>query len=188
MVPISYAVKRTQHAYALAAYKGTVPSPEIQTTLLNLLLLFITDHHRCVARAAHVDRWSHVAVVPSTRGRPGEHPLRLLIGNRLRLPRVRLTANSALPPDLRSFHRERFSVSDTPDDFRGARVLLVDDTWTTGARVQSASHALKQAGAERVAAIVLGRHANPEFGPWEPILRKIKDRPYLQEVCAVHAG
>ncbi|WP_405393523.1 hypothetical protein [Microbispora hainanensis] len=66
-------------------------------------------------------------------------------------------------------------------------MLLVDDTWTTGARVQPASHALKQAGADRVAAIVLGRHANPEFGPWEPILGKTKDRPYRQEVCAVHA-
>ncbi|WP_328854453.1 DNA-protecting protein DprA [Microbispora hainanensis] len=79
-----------------------------------------TDHHPCAAKAAHVDRWSHVAVVPSTRGRSGEHPLRLLIGNRLRLPWVRLTANSALPPDLRSFHRERFSVPDPPDGFPGA--------------------------------------------------------------------
>jgi orotate phosphoribosyltransferase len=43
----------------------------------------------------------------------------------------------------------------------GEDVLLVDDTWVSGASAQSAAAALKLAGARRVAIIVLGRHIDP---------------------------
>ncbi len=183
VVPISYAVKRQQHAYALAAYKAAVPSPAIQLDLLNLLLVFVADHHGCIARAARVDRWTHLAVVPSTKGRPGEHPLRALIGDRIQLPWAELTANPKIPSDSRKFHPDRFSAG---EDLGGAQILLLDDTWTTGSRVQSASYALRKAGASKVAAIVLGRHVNPEYDGWKPILQAIRDVPYRQDVCAVH--
>ena len=42
-------------------------------------------------------------------------------------------------------------------DFRGVRVLLVDDVLTTGATCSEAAHVLKQAGAAWVAAAVLAR-------------------------------
>lgn len=184
MVPISYAVKRTQHAYGLAAYKAKVPSPEIQTSLLNLLLFFVRDHLGCVAEAAHVTRWSHVAVVPSTRGRPGEHPLRALLGSRMGLPWVGLSVNQDIPSHVRELRKDRFSVLD--GDLGGGHVLLLDDTWTTGSRVQSVAYALKRAGAERVAVVVLGRHANPEWDGWNPILRAIKDHPFRLDSCLVH--
>ncbi|GAA0950941.1 hypothetical protein GCM10009560_71070 [Nonomuraea longicatena] len=74
----------------------------------------------------------------------------------------------------------------TESNLDGAGVLLLDDTWTTGARVQSAAYALKQAGAHRVAAVVLGRHANPGYAGWKPILDVVKAQPYRQENCAVH--
>jgi hypothetical protein len=185
MVPISYAVKGQQHAYALAAYKSTFPSRDIQTNLLSLLLVFLADHHSCVAGAAHVGRLTHAAVVPSTRGRAGEHPLRVLIGHRMRFPWVRMAANADISPDLREFRTDRFSI--TAGDLDGAGVLLLDDTWTTGARVQSAAYALKRAGAARVAAVVLGRHVNPGYAGWKPILEAVKAQPYRQDHCAVHA-
>ena len=43
-------------------------------------------------------------------------------------------------------------------------VLLIDDTWTTGANAQSAAAALKRAGAGPVAAVVIGRHLNRRWG------------------------
>jgi orotate phosphoribosyltransferase len=43
----------------------------------------------------------------------------------------------------------------------GADVLLVDDTWVSGASAQSAAAALKAAGARRVALVVIGRHVDP---------------------------
>jgi orotate phosphoribosyltransferase len=42
-------------------------------------------------------------------------------------------------------------------------VLLIDNTFTTGARVQSAASALALAGADVVAAVVLGRFVRPDY-------------------------
>ncbi|WP_182349521.1 hypothetical protein [Tomitella gaofuii] len=42
------------------------------------------------------------------------------------------------------------------------RVLLVDDTYTTGARLQSAHHAIVAAGSSVVAAVVVTRKINPD--------------------------
>ena len=43
----------------------------------------------------------------------------------------------------------------------GASVLLIDDTWVSGASAQSAVVALRAAGARHVAVVVLGRHIDP---------------------------
>jgi hypothetical protein len=184
VVPISYAIKGQQHAHALAAYKSAFPSGDVQTNLLTLLLVFLKDHQACIAKAAHADHWTHVAVVPSTKGRPGEHPLRALIGDRLPVPWTRLIANTEISPDLRAFHPERFAAA--ANNLTGTTILLLDDTWTTGARVQSAAYALKRAGAVRVAAVVLGRHVNPGYAGWKPLLDAIKARQYDMDTCAVH--
>ncbi|GAA0950940.1 hypothetical protein GCM10009560_71060 [Nonomuraea longicatena] len=88
VVPISYAVKGQQHAHALAAYKSAYASGDVQTNLLALLLVFLADHYGCLAKAAHTKQLTHAAVVSSTRRRPGEHPLRALIGDRIRFPWV----------------------------------------------------------------------------------------------------
>jgi orotate phosphoribosyltransferase len=52
-------------------------------------------------------------------------------------------------------------------------VLLVDDTWTTGANAQSAAAALKRAGAGAVAAVVIGRHVNRDWNDNDRRLRQI---------------
>ncbi len=46
---------------------------------------------------------------------------------------------------------------------RGRNVLVIDDTWTTGAHAQSASAALKVAGAAAVAVLAIGRWFNPDY-------------------------
>ena len=46
----------------------------------------------------------------------------------------------------------------------GEDVLLVDDTWTTGANAQSAALALKAAGAGAVGVVVIGRHIHDDYG------------------------
>ncbi|MEU8377859.1 phosphoribosyltransferase [Streptosporangium sp. NPDC048865] len=185
MIPISYAVKGAQHAHGLATYKAArVPSLEVQGNLLDLLMFFVKDHLGCVSEAAHVTRWSHVAVVPSTKSRPGQHPLRTLIGDRMGLPWVDLSVNPQIPSDTREFRADWFKVLSR--DVDGGRVLLIDDTWTTGSRIQSVAYALKQAGAQRAAAVVLGRHANPGWDAWKPVLGAIKDQPFRLDSCLVH--
>lgn len=46
----------------------------------------------------------------------------------------------------------------------GESVMLVDDTWTTGASVQSAAWELKANGAGPIGALVIGRHMNEGYG------------------------
>jgi len=55
-----------------------------------------------------------------------------------------------LTPDRDAFAVEAESAQDR-------RVLLVDDTWVTGARVRSAAAALRHSGADVVAIVVAGR-------------------------------
>ncbi|BAL88619.1 hypothetical protein AMIS_33990 [Actinoplanes missouriensis 431] len=56
----------------------------------------------------------------------------------------------------------------------GSRILLIDDTWTTGGRAQSLAFALKSSGAGGVAAVVLGRHVNPDYEPAKPLINRLR--------------
>jgi orotate phosphoribosyltransferase len=58
-------------------------------------------------------------------------------------------------PWARSLDVDRFRAG---PEATGAEVLLLDDTWASGASAQSAAVALKQAGARAVAVVVIGRH------------------------------
>lgn len=64
-------------------------------------------------------------------------------------------------------------------------VLLVDDTWTTGGRAQSAAIALHDAGAARVAVVVLGRHFDRDFGPGETCYQQAKARKFTWDTCCL---
>jgi adenine/guanine phosphoribosyltransferase-like PRPP-binding protein len=107
-------------------------------------------------------RWDLVATVPSS-GRPGTAPVDALV---------------ALVPDLAAHHRpllvrgarptghllgdrHGFEVSPTVDRewLRGRRILVFDDSITTGARSQSAVAALRLGGGRVVGVMVVGRVA-----------------------------
>ncbi len=125
---------------------------------------FLGAHAGCIAAAAG-SRWDSVAVVPSSsrpqgaRRRPpppARHPLSEVVGAipylsglaRVEIGRGPGSAQHLAPdPDA-------FAVG---GEARGRRVLLVDDTWVTGARMQSAAASLVDAGAEVVAMVVAGR-------------------------------
>jgi hypothetical protein len=66
-------------------------------------------------------------------------------------------------------------------------VLLLDDSWVSGASAQSASAALKLAGAGRVAIMVLGRHLSPADPRAGPLIARLTPVPYDPSMCAVHA-
>jgi len=171
VAPVAYAVKGGHHATNLWRYKSDGPGTEAAGTALRaLLLVFLRDHGRCVWRRAGAPGPSHVAVVPSCRGRPGTHPLQAMTTRYLTLPWVHLSAAdgpAALDPDPRRFHPERIA---------GASVLLLDDTWTSGASATGAAAALRLAGARSVAVVVLGRHLDAA----------VPDMPYRSQLCAVH--
>ena len=59
---------------------------------------------------------------------------------------------------------------------QGESVLLIDDTWTTGASAQSAAAALETPARVPVAAVVIGRHLNREWHENDRRLRGIRAR------------
>jgi len=115
-----------------------------------------------------------VTSVPSTRPqpRPGRHPLETVITRVGRLaPLYRpLLARGPVYVDHNLADDEAFTV---PRRLSGERVLLLDDTFTTGARLQSAASALRLSGASAVAAVVVGRVIDPE---WNENCRRIWDQ------------
>ena len=71
-------------------------------------------------------------------------------------------------------------------DVARLRVLLVDDTFTIGARVQSAASALQNAGAHVVAAVVAGRVIDPR--PAYPWTQELWDRQDAKPSALIDAA
>lgn len=180
VVPISYAVKGSGLAADLWRYKSwPAPSACARTSLLALLLAFLHDHQACIWR--HGGMPSRLAVVPTGCGRPGPHPLLELAAPYLRLPQARLLLRPGRQG--RDLDVHRFRADQTA---AGADVLLLDDSWVSGASAQSAAAALKLAGAGQVAIVVLGRHVDPA-DPWAgPLTGGLTPGPYDPSTCALH--
>src|ERR1700678_2972396 len=158
VVPISYAVKGTDLAADLWRYKNwPTPSAAARAGLLALLLAFLHDHGPCVWRhagmagpgrpaggAAARGGPGRRAGVPPGGGPPGPHPLLELTSPYLRLPVTRLAmwpGRQGRDLDIHRFNTERTVAR--------ADVLLIDDTWVSGASAPSAAASLDRARAPR---------------------------------------
>jgi hypothetical protein len=182
VVPISYAVKGTAQAADLWRYKsGPDPGGPARASLQALLLAFLRDHGACVWRQAAMPPPTHLAVVPTGCGRPGPHPLLRLAGPHLGLPLAPLTIRPGRQG--RDLDPDRFLAGRLP---AAAAVLLLEDSWVSGASAQSAAAALKRAGAGRVAIVVAGRHINPADPRTAPLAARLTSAPYDPSFCAVH--
>jgi len=182
VVPVCYAIKGTAFAGALWRYKSwTAPSAAARRWLAALLLSFLHDHGSCVWRHAGMPPPGRLAVVPTGCGRPGPHPLLELASPYLRLPVTRLAVRPG--SQGRDLDVDRFRVGKSA---AGAGVLLIDDTWVSGASAQSAAAALKLAGARHVAVVVLGRHINPADPLAAQLTARLAPARYCASACAVH--
>lgn len=182
VVPVAYAPKGGPHASNLWLYKSGRQGADAASAALRLLLLaFLHDHGPCLWRRCGLRGPTHLAVVPSGRGRGGTHPLRALIAPYLAARWAGLSARPGAAA-ARELDPGRF---DAPRQ-RGASILLLDDTWTSGASAQSAAMTLLRAGAGCVIVVVLGRHlAVPVPAGAGPDSFAMPLRPQL---CAVHDG
>lgn len=188
VLPISYSVAFGQLHTALRQYKRGHPvaARQFQGQLAAVLWRFVSVHEGCLARSSGVDRFDLVTTVPSSSSeRDDAHPLRHLVGEIVAPTRSRyrrLLRRSATPVAERSVDPGKFNPT---TDLDGEPILLIDDTWTTGATVQSAAAALKTAGAGQVGVIVIGRHIKEEFGDNAQRLKALP-RPFVWERCALH--
>ena len=182
VAPISYAVKGTPFATGLWRYKSwRKPDAAAGASLQALLLVFLRDHGPCVWQCAGMPSPTHLAVVPTGCGRPGTHPLLALSAPYLRLPLIQLSLRPGTQG--RDLDPDRFAAG---REARGASVLVIDDTWVSGASAQAAAVALKLAGARRVAVVVLGRHLDPADPRTRPLAAGLAQAPYSPARCAIH--
>ena len=154
---VGEAVRGQPLAVDLWRYKSESGDESARRRLRLMLLRFLRDQGPSLWRAAGMECCPQLwTMVPTGRGRFGEHPLAELVAPCLRIPRV----SFAQRPDAADRGREldpTWLRVLTP--VRGRDVLVLDDTWVTGSSAQSAAVALKLAGAAHVAIVVLGRHS-----------------------------
>ena len=183
VVPISYAVKGEGHAARLRLYKTDTPGAAAAgASLRALMLVFLHDHAPCIWRYAAMPPPTRLAVVPSGQGRPGAHPLLGLLSPSLALRPVTLAVRPGEHLG-RELNPRRFRAE---SPLPGASVLLVDDTWVSGASAQSATVALRAAGACHVAVVVLGRHVDPVDPHSQRLCSAFLATSYDPGACAVH--
>lgn len=138
--------------------------------LAEMLQAFLARHGSCLEQA--VGPWDTLTLVPSTVRPPATgqaaRPLDVVVSRvgelqglyRLDLERGPGRARHLAPaPD--AFRLAGSSAADTSP----RRVLVLDDTWVTGARARSAAAALASAGAMVVAVVAIGRTVDPEAAP-----------------------
>lgn len=195
VVPITYSVHGQQMHTALWTYKNAAEAAQRfpQVRLGAILWRFLRGHGTCVAAAAGIEQFDSVCVVPSSTPAADEARSNLrelvswcdLISDRTR----RLLFPTGRAESGHRYDPARFKAAERLD---GQHVLMVEDTWTTGARAQSAAFALREAGAARIALIVIGRHIRPnwEITPTETCQDRWKTLPerFDWESCAVHSA
>lgn len=189
VIPISlYGIPSQLHS-VLANYKR---SPDARVRQLHRLQVgatlhrFIRDHGKHIRATAGID-WSRITIVPSKRTRSEPHALEEAI----RLSRTLLRPQ--YEPLLEPWEPERIARAQSSDrGFRavralhGERVLLIDDTFTTGASFQSAASALAFGGAQVVAGVVLGRVIRPEFSPeMQSLWDEQRAIPFDFDICCL---
>jgi hypothetical protein len=164
VVPIShYTIPGELHG-VLRRYKDArCPRQRARDTraLGELVARFLRRHEACLAGGRDFDL---LATVPSSRGRPDPHPLIQVIRSDPWLAARHQELLARGPARLG--HTRASDIGFSPSRaVGGARIVLLDDTWTTGARAQSAASALQSHGARVLAIVVVGRLVDPAHSP-----------------------
>ena len=142
---------------------------------------YLSIHGRCLVR--ETKGFDAYCVVPSSQvGRAVvvPHPLEAVLGC-VRAMRsfgvVRLSAGDMAAGHLKP-NETAFAPRDTAD-VSGVRILVVDDSWITGARALSAVATLGAAGATVSGVFVLGRAINPSASTYSRLWWAAQARPAL---------
>lgn len=185
VLPISFSVHMGQLHTALRGYKeGWDSAARFKVELAAVLWRFLELHERCLTNAAGVSGFAIVTTVPSSDpDRDARHPLPDIVGRLVRPTADRyscLLSRSTRPVESRTVDPGKYEASRRLD---GEAVLLIDDTWTTGANAQSAALAVKAAGAATVGVVVIGRHIRDDY---EDNAKRLRALPgFSWERCAL---
>ncbi|WP_460697349.1 ComF family protein [Nocardia thraciensis] len=188
VAPLIYGIAGRQTGAVLRQYKDNVDArarERYARTVLGVLYAGLALHERCLEVVVGEPVSSRVTV-PSSKGRLGVHPFTDIAR--------RINAVSG-PPMLSTVRRaddrhpdgERFRVR-SPQAVRGRHVLVLDDTWTSGASAQSAAMALWTAGASAVSIMVVGRWLDPDRTGARAFIQSRLTADYDPYRCPVTGG
>lgn len=157
VVPASIAVNPGRWYRRLATYKAG--NPPYRAHLAALAWAYIDRHEDKLAHLAGGELTT-VTPVPSKKGRSyDDQPLQQALSVVEPIKgRLANTLEFVPAPDVnyrRNYYPDCFDSG--PDSVTGERVLLVEDSWVTGATALSAAGALLDRGAEGVAILTLAR-------------------------------
>lgn len=154
VMPISHTPKSGQLYHMLTAYKGNQPNKSAAVGLVALLARQLDDHAACVGP------WDVITHVPSSGRHKGLHPLAKAMGfvPWLNNQHDTLVQRGAGALGHNTSSDDAFVAT---KDVRNKRVMIVDDTWTTGAAAQSVASTLALAGADIVGIMPIGRVISP---------------------------
>lgn len=195
VVPLAYAKARMpsmhQSAHHVRAYKASPPARKCAQDLRLMTVTATYVHGRCIA--ATTGWWQAITFVPSAARPGGEHPVadlaRAVHSVHEAAAKVALNVGPGLSElPVREPRVDRFVV---PDSYRplveDRHVLVVDDTWVSGAKSQSAALALKDAGAARVTILCVTRWLRHDWPDHRQLIETL-DEPYDAMRCPVTGG
>ena len=189
VVPLIYGIKGSESSDVLRGYKDD-PQPGARARYARivdrLLYLGLTLHERCVERQTGQPIDLRLTI-PSLKDRPGPHPFAAIA---LRMNAI--SQSPRLAPRFATMHDHSISARHfllTPGiDLTRRHVMLLDDTWTTGASAHSAALTLRRAGAQRVSIMVIGRWLGPGYADNARFIEGRLQSPYDPRVCPVTGG
>lgn len=179
VLPIAMSVEQGLLHRHLRGYKDDRSAPvraRMALRLAGLLAVFMGSHERCVGE------FDSVVTVPSGRG-VAMAPVIGLYGSLAAVHEPALAVSGL--GTKRTPAAERFVVT---QEVGGEKVLLLDDTFVSGASLFSAATALRRAGALVAGPVVIGRHVNPDYPTSEPMLRWLRGRQWDDGRCGRCAG
>lgn len=163
-----------------------------------ILAGFVDEHRRCL-EGLGATPLTRSALVPPRPGRAPPWPMSAVAEPSLEAGLPPVMAALEWRVDAATSHlvasSDAFTVrQEARRTLRGRGVVLLDDSYTTGATAQSAALRLRAAGAAAVVVLVLGRVVRPHASPaqrayWEAVRRRPPaGRSGRPPVCAAGPG
>ena len=185
MLPVSLSLAGGPWHRRLRGYKDhpcAAARDAYTRSLAAVLQGFLPAHEACLARASGVGAFAVVTTVPPRGIGASGAASRLDRVVARSCPATAARHEPLLAPGprfgvAREWSPQRFVARRALD---GEAVLLIDDTWTSGASAQAAAHALRGAGAAAVALVVLGRHVQVDA-----VNGAAAGRPFRWDRCAL---
>ena len=176
-VPATIAERPGPWYNRLATYKAG--HPEYRRHLVSVFWTFLRSHQEDIER--HLGGpISMITPVPSKRGKSySEQPLRSALAMPTQIDDLLAPVLAYQPdPDVENLRRSYYPQCFQPagESPSRERIVLVEDTWVSGATTVSAAGSLLDQGADSVLAVPIARVLDTDYWRWSPYVTWINEQ------------